>query len=82
MHVLTALRWLLLTYLVWLYHLSGEEMKIPPMTSMLFTILLFTMVSEFCSHFKKCLATGISREVEEIRKLIETKWTSCYSMTC
>jgi len=82
LHVLrTVWGGLLLSCLEWLYDSSGEWMKIPTMISILFTILFFTVVSEFCSHFKR-LATGISREVEEIRKLIETKWTNCHSMIC
>lgn len=83
LHVLTTLGGgLLLSYLVGLHHLSGEWMKIPTIISILFTILYFTVVLEFCSRFKQHLATGVSREVEEIRKLVETKWTNCHSMIC
>lgn len=64
LHVLTALGGLLLSYPVLLCHLPGEWKKIPTMISILFTILLFTVVSEIHSHFKQHLATGISREAD------------------
>lgn len=57
LRVPTTLGGLLLSHLVWHYQLSGEWIKIPIVISMLFTILFFTVVSEFCSLFKQCLAT-------------------------